>query len=236
MLKQNIQMNCIIVDDDRASRMVVAKCIERTDSLELVGEYDNAIEAINAIKKEKIDLIFLDIEMPEMSGMEFIESVKDLPQVIFITSKTDYAADAFNYNVTDYIVKPINYARFTKAIEKAESIVDSIQVPTEKGSTHLFVKTGTTYVRLDLDNIVWIEALGDYVNIYTNDSRHTILSTMKTLEAKLPPNQFVRIHRSYIVSLSKINEIEDNTASLGDKVLPVSRHYKENLMQRLELL
>lgn len=227
-------MNCLIVDDDEMSRQVIQKCAERTEFLNVVGVCESAIEAKKVVEKTLVDVIFLDIEMPEMSGIELIKNFPDIPQVVFISSKSDYAAEAFDYDVTDYIVKPVDYARFLRAAEKSKQINENIQ---REGADHVFIKKDSRLVRVDFKDIHWIEALADYVNIYTPTERHTVLSTMKAIEAKLPHNDFMRIHRSYIVRLDQIKEIEDNTVILSDsKVIPISRSKKEEFIGKMNTL
>ncbi|MFT6844131.1 MAG: DNA-binding LytR/AlgR family response regulator [Flavobacteriales bacterium] len=228
------QMNCIIVDDEELSRLAVRKCVEQTKSLKLIGEFDNALDAAECLKTEKIDLIFLDIEMPEMSGMEFIENF-DVPQIILITSKKEFAIEAFEFDVTDYIIKPLELGRFNKAVEKAGRVFDAISEP-EINTPYVFVKKDSRLIKIFLSDILYVEALADYVNIYAKDGRFTILSTMKAIDHKLPSDQFARVHRSFIVRMDHIVEIEDNTVVINDKLIPVSRSYKENLMKRLKTL
>lgn len=226
-------MKCIIVDDDELSRAALKKCIERTDYLELVAECKNAIEAQQLIRDSKIDLMFLDVEMPEMTGIEFIKNVEVSCQVIIVSSKKEYAVDAFEYNVTDYLLKPVQYPRFVKAAEKARQIYENVQ---SAGTNSLLIKQESKLIKLELENVYYIEAFSDYVNIYTKNTRYTVLSTMKAIESKLPSSDFMRVHRSYIVRLDKINVIEENTIVLNDKLIPVSRSNKEGLVKRLNIL
>jgi len=226
-------MNCIIVDDDELSRAALRTCIERADFLNLITECKDAIEAQKFIRDNQVDLMFLDVEMPEMSGIEFIKNVEVACQVIIVSAKKEYAVDAFEYNVTDYLLKPIQYARFLKAVEKARQIYDNVRT---EGSNSLLIKQDSKLVKLDLPNINYIEAFSDYVNIYTKTARYTVLSTMKAIESKLPSSEFMRVHRSYIVRLDKINTIEENTIVLNDKLIPVSRSNKEGLVRRLNIL
>ncbi len=226
-------MNCIIVDDDELSRAALRKCIERTDYLNLVTECKDAVEAQKIIRDNQIDLMFLDVEMPEMSGIDFIKNVEIACQVIIVSSKKEYAVDAFEYNVTDYLLKPVQYARFLKAVEKARQIYENVQ---SEGTRTLLIKQDSKLVKLDLENIYYIEAFSDYVNIYTKTTRHTVLSTMKAIESKLPSSEFMRVHRSYIVRLDKISTIEENTIVLNDKLIPVSRSNKDGLVRRLNIL
>src|SRR5581483_1860247 len=191
-------MKCIIVDDNEVARNAVKHCVEKTPFLTLGGIYANPLEALDALKKDKADLLLLDVEMPEMSGMDFIRTFRDIPQVILITSKAEYAAEAFDFNVTDYIVKPVQYPRFLKAVTKAKDMHDSLKKEAPE-SQELFIKVDSRLVQISLKDISVIEALADYVHIYVGKQRHTVLSTMKAIEDKLPKKDFCRIHRSYIV-------------------------------------
>jgi DNA-binding LytR/AlgR family response regulator len=231
-------MNCIVVDDDEIARKVVQHCIERTDFLNFSGSCANVAEALRLIREKKIDLIFLDVELPEMSGLDFLRTFKEIPQIILITGKKEYAAEAFDYDVTDFLLKPIEYPRFLKAAMKAQNIQGSMQVEKENdGEDALFIKKdGGRLVRLTAGEILWVEALADYVNIHTASGRHTVLSTMKSIEAKLPAKDFLRIHRSYIVRLDQVKEIEENSVIIGGKAIPVSRSHKDDLFRRLNLL
>lgn len=230
-------MNCLIVDDDEIARKVVEQCVSRTDFLTLSGSCASIPEALTLIRKQKIDLIFLDVEMPEMSGMDFLRTFKEIPQIILITGKKEYAAEAFDYDVTDFLLKPIDYARFLKAAMRAQNIQDNLKTQQDGEEEALFIKKeGTRFLRLPMNEIIWVEALADYVQINTKDGRHTILSTMKSIESRLPQRDFARIHRSYIVRLDKIQEIEENSVNVGGKSLPVSRSHKEDLFKRLNML
>jgi DNA-binding LytR/AlgR family response regulator len=172
--------------------------------------------------------------MPEMSGLEFIAAAKDIPQVIVTSSKTEYAADSYNFDVTDYLVKPIQPERFTQAVEKALEISTTVQTGPEQ--THFFIKKNRSYSRVKFEDIDYIEALADYVQINAESGRFTILSTMKSIANRLPKDKFIRVHRSYIVAIDKIMRIDDNIIIVGEKSIPVSRSYKEDLMKNLNLL
>ncbi len=232
-------MNCIIIDDDPLSRKIVEEFVERTDNLTLVHSYENAVDAINAFKNEPdIDLIFLDIEMPEMSGLDFMESLKNPPQIIIISSKDKYALNAFDYDVTDYLLKPIAYSRFYKAVDKAQDRFTKNKIDT-KGD-EIFIKKNSSLVRLKYDNILWVEALENYVIFNTFSDKYTIHFTMKAIEQKLPTHKFTRVHRSYIVNTSSINVIEDNSVIIktkdGVKTIPIGKSYKDKLMGDINLI
>jgi DNA-binding LytR/AlgR family response regulator len=231
-------MNCIIIDDDLMSRRVIEEFVGRTEQLNLLNSYENAVFAINAFNTgEDIDLIFLDIEMPEMSGIDFLETLQNPPQIIIVSSKEKYALDAFNYDVTDYLLKPVSYSRFFKAINKAnvrfKNKVDSKE-------DEIFIKKNSALVRLKYDQILWVEALENYVIFNTFNDKYTIHFTMKAIEQKLPNNMFTRVHRSFIVNTRSINLIEDNSIIIntkeGSKTIPIGKSYKDKLMGDINLM
>lgn len=228
-------LRCIIVDDDELSRNVVEDLIAETD-LELIKSCPDAMEAFNILKEEKIDLIFLDVDMPKMSGIDLLKSLTELPQVILITAHAEFAAQSYEYDVTDFIVKPVSHSRFLKAVEKAKANLEKNEIQASPNSKTIFVKADARLVQLPVDNILYIEALGNYVNIYTPGGRYTVLSTMKDIESKLTPPRFVRVHRSFIVRLEKIETIEDNFVNIGDKAIPIGKNYKDELMKKIHML
>ncbi|QWG09211.1 response regulator transcription factor [Flammeovirga kamogawensis] len=230
-------MKCLIVDDEEVSRMVVRDFIKRTEGLELSGEFDNAVSAYDVLKNTPVDLLFLDIEMPQMTGIELVQSLEKLPEVILITGRRDFGAEAYEYNLTDYLIKPITYPRFLKAVEKAKlSIEDSDQKLVENSSDDiLYVKADNKIVKLSLSEIFFVEALSDYMLINTKDKKYIVHSTMKALEKKFPEN-FVRVHRSYIANLDKINTIEDMQIVMPQKSIPIGNSYKSNFLSKLNFL
>jgi DNA-binding LytR/AlgR family response regulator len=233
-------MNCIIIDDDKLSRRVIEEYLFKTESLTLLGSFATAVEAINFLKQhENVDVIFLDIEMPEMSGIDFLDTLKNHPQIIIISSKGKYALDAFEYDVTDYLLKPITYARFYKAVDKALSRTQKSNL-SSIGKDEIFIKKNSSLVRLKYDDILWVEALENYVIFNTFSDKYTIHFTMKAVEQKLPSAKFVRVHRSYIVNTSSIDEIDDNTIMIktsdGNKSIPIGKSYRDKLMDDLNLI
>ncbi|MBB6461419.1 LytR/AlgR family response regulator transcription factor [Flammeovirga kamogawensis] len=230
-------LKCLIVDDEEVSRMVVRDFIKRTEGLELSGEFDNAVSAYDVLKNTPVDLLFLDIEMPQMTGIELVQSLEKLPEVILITGRRDFGAEAYEYNLTDYLIKPITYPRFLKAVEKAKlSIEDSDQKLVENSSDDiLYVKADNKIVKLSLSEIFFVEALSDYMLINTKDKKYIVHSTMKALEKKFPEN-FVRVHRSYIANLDKINTIEDMQIVMPQKSIPIGNSYKSNFLSKLNFL
>jgi len=232
-------MNCIIIDDDVLSRRVVEEFVERTDFLALKFSFKDAVEAINAFNNgdDEIDLIFLDIEMPEMDGIDFLNTLNNLPQVIIISSKEKYAVNAFDYDVTDYLLKPITYSRFYKAVLKAKNIHKTKE---RNNVEEIYVKKNSALVRIKYEDILWVEALENYVIINTFNEKFTIHFTMKSIESQLPSKQFKRVHRSYIINVKKIDRIEDNSVyiknSEGLKNIPIGKAYKERFMNDINLM
>lgn len=233
-------MNCIIIDDDEMSRRVVEEFISRTDFLNLTNSFTNAVEAINYLKQgDETQLIFLDVEMPEMTGIEFLNSLNHTPQVIIVSSKEKYAIQAFDYSVTDYLLKPITYARFFKAASKAYEIFNKGRslADTDK---EIFIKKNSSLVRIKYNDILWVEALENYVVINTISDKFTIHFTMKSIENQLPMVKFKRVHRSFIVNVSRITSIEDNSVVIkmteGKKVIPIGKSYREKLLNEINLM
>jgi len=233
-------MNCIVVDDDKLAREVLEKFIKRVDFLELVGSYENAIDASNAVKtlEQHVDLIFLDVEMPEMTGIEFLSTIEDMPQIIIVSSKEQYAIEAYEYAVTDYLLKPVYYTRFLKAVNKVYE--KYTKKASESGEFEVFIKSNSALVRLEYDDILWIEALENYVMVKTFDNKFVIHFTMKSMESKLPMQKFIRVHRSYIVNRSKIEVIEDSSVVVrtesGLKSIPIGKSYKDRLLKDLNII
>ena len=240
-------MNCIIIDDDKLSRKVVQEFVERTESLNLINTYESAVAAINDLENidSEIELVFLDIEMPDMTGMEFLQNLKDYPQIIIISGKENYALEAFEHDVTDYLLKPVAYSRFFKAVNKAqkrksESIGFRYTPQNAESEDEVFIKKNSTLVRLKYNDILYIEALENYITVNTLDDKYTIHFTMKAIERKLPQTKFKRVHRSYVVNVNSIKGIEDNSIIIqmrnGTKLIPIGKSYKENLMSDLNLI
>jgi DNA-binding LytR/AlgR family response regulator len=236
-------MNCLIIDDDKLSRKLLEKFVEKTDLLDQYYSFSNAIDAINFIRKdeEKIDLIFLDIEMPDMNGVEFMQSLGDHPiQIIVVSSKEKYALDAIEYDVTDYLLKPVTYVRFLKATEKALSKLREEMLPASNSKDDFFIRNNSSLKRLRYDDVIWIEALENYIVVNTFDEKYTIHYTMKGIIDQLPADKFFRIHRSYIVNRGKIEMIKTNTIEVltveGLESLPIGKSYRDILMKDINLL
>lgn len=240
-------MNCIIIDDDKLSRKVIEEYVKKTDFLNLLDIYSSAVDAINAIKglEAPLHLIFLDIEMPDMTGLDFLDSIPNqAPQIIIISAKEKYALKAFEHDVTDYLLKPVNYARFYKAVSKAMKRIDDFQNFYFSGNSpenqEVYIKKNSALVRLRYDDILFIEALENYVIVNTYNEKLTIHFTMKAFEEKLPAKKFKRVHRSFIININHIKGIEDNAVLIeqhdGVKSIPIGKSYKEKLMKDINLI
>jgi DNA-binding LytR/AlgR family response regulator len=230
-------MRCIVVDDDELSRSVIEDLINETDSLELIKSCEDAVEAFKVIKEEHIDLVFLDIEMPKMDGLEMLRTLSPLPQVILVTAHEKYAVESYEYDVTDFLHKPISLARFMKAVDKAYNGFENNRASITSQDKTIFIKADSRLVQINTEDILYIEALGNYMRIYTSgEQKYTILSTMKDIISKLSSDDFVRVHRSFIVRLDKIKTIEDNYIVINSKQINIGKAYKDDLTQKLNLL
>lgn len=228
-------MKCLIVDDDELSRNILEDLVTGTEFLELVKSCESSVEAYNILQKGNIDLVFLDIEMPKMSGMELLENLSHLPQVILVTSHEEYAAESYQYDVTDYVVKPVSQARFLKAVNRAKERAEG-GAESSSGTKTIFVRSDSRLVQLSTKDILYVEALGNYVNIYTIKERFTVHITMKEVLNKLPAKEFIRVHRSFIVRMDKIEAIEDNFITIGNKSISIGRAYRDELSNHLNLM
>lgn len=233
-------LRCLVVDDDPMSVQIVLNCINNTPFLTAVGSFTNPIEAAEALRTAPVDLLFLDVEMPLLSGIELLGMLQHPPLVVLITSSKDYAVQAFEHAVVDYLVKPVSYARFLQASQKALEMAerraattpDAIEVP-DADADFTFVKVDNKLVRVGFDEVRYVEALGDYVHIVTGQSKLIVYSTMKAVEEKFPSNRFVRVHRSFIVNFNRIQALEDNSVIVEAKHIPVGQTYLREVMQRL---
>lgn len=231
-------MKCLIIDDNPMARTVLRQMATRVEWLEVVGECEEAIQAIHFLQKQEVDLLFLDVEMPDMNGLELLESLTQKPITILITSKEEYAVKAFDFNVADYLVKPIHLARFMTAAQRAKELFDlkKREIPNQPDSDFLFVRTNNALTRVPLAHILYLQAMDDYVTIMTKDKKHLVHTTMKLIAEKLPEPRFCRVHRSYIVAVDKIESIADNMITIGKQVIPLSESYKAMLLSHLNLL
>lgn len=230
-------MKALIVDDNEIARTTLAHLAKQIPNLTIVNEYSNAIEAYNHLQTNHVDLIFLDIEMPEMTGIELTKNLsgKDVI-IIFTSSNKEYALEAFELNIADYILKPVMPARFLQAVSKAQSIFESKKEDVEVTKDEfLFVRDSNITRRLKLDDIFYAEAMGDYVKFYTREKMFAIHGKMKTAEERLPKDAFIRVHRSYIVSVGKIDTLQDGGIMINGKFIPVADAYRKALNVRMNV-
>jgi len=231
-------MTSIIIDDDESSRLIIKQLCKKY-SLTVKKEFSSAIEAIKYLNTNKVALVFLDIHLPTFSGFDFIKTINNSPKIIITTSDKNYALEAFEYkSVIDYLVKPITQDRFKKSLEK----IKENTVKISKNKSHLqkenfiFINVEKRLTKIFISDILLIEAKGDYINIKTDEKNYTVYATLKKIKDKLPESLFLRIHRSFIINTSEIIDIEDNSVLIRKHVVPVSKTYKSELINRLNLL
>lgn len=225
-----MQLNCIIVDDEPLSQDVIVDFVNDCPELSLVSVCNNAMEAGKILQNEQIDLLFLDINMPKLSGIGFVKSLKEPPLFILITAYPEFALDGFEINAVDYLLKPVSFERFRTAVNR---VLDRISAKEESQSGHIMVRANKKNYRIDFNEILFLEAQGDYVKFITLDKSLMVHGRMKEFLAQLPENGFEQIHKSYVISLSKIDYVEGNLVKVGDTKLPVSLSYKEQLLAKL---
>lgn len=229
----------IIVDDEPLALDILEAFVQKMPNLELVARCENAFEANEAINSNEVDLMFLDIQMPQLNGVDFLKSLKNPPEVIFTTAFSDYAIEGYELNIVDYLLKPISMDRFMKAVNKATDKLSqsNVKPSPEEDATYFFVKADKKLVKINFDEIIYIEGLKDYVIIKQESSRVITLQTMKSLEAKLPAPMFRRIHRSFIVNTTKLKALDGNSLEVIEKgqikVLPIGKNYRDELLKQI---
>ena len=246
-------LKCAIIDDEPLAISLLESYVNKTPFLELAGKYNSAVNALPALSKEPVDLLFLDIQMPELNGMEFSRILKTDTRIIFTTAFSQYALDSYKVNALDYLLKPISYADFLKSANKALQWYELLREGSRRGGSRtaptqtappqavspsvesIFIKTEYKLVQVELRKILYIEGLKDYVKIFVEGEAHPILSlmSMKSLEDMLPANRFIRVHRSFIVQPEKIKVIERNRIVFGKEYIPISDNYKQKFMEFL---
>ncbi len=235
-----MSLKCIIVDDEPLALEVLEAYIDRIEGLELVAKCENAVKAFDALKKQSVDLIFLDIQMPKLTGIDFLKVLNPAPKVIFTTAYREYAIESYELNVVDYLLKPIAFNRFMMAVNKAMSSADDPvevpqveEAPSVADDPYLFLKADRKMVKVYLKDILYIESLKDYVRIKTPDREIISLQKISYLEQKLPEDLFMRIHRSFIVPVKKIEAFSNHAVEVGGKELPIGRNYKNQVLEVL---
>jgi len=228
----------IIVDDDELCISVIEDMISQLDDFICVETFQNALDAYNYLEANDVDVVFLDVEMPKMGGIELLKSLKKSPMVVMITSHEEFALESYEYNVTDFLKKPAEWSRFLKTIEKIrkEFLDLAAQLLESSDQEHVFIKTDSKLVQLNLSQVLWVEALGNYIRVHTEEDKYTVLSTMKEIEAKLPPKDFIRVQRSFIIRVDKVKAIEDNYIIIKNKEIHIGKSYKEEFNKRINYL
>lgn len=224
-----MKLKCIITDDEPIARKGLQNYVERIDFLELVGVCEDAIQLNNQLKSQQADLLFLDIEMPYMTGIELLNSLSNPPKVIITSAYAEYAIKGYDLEVSDYLLKPISFDRFLKAVNKVYDQLISSQTPVVQD--YLFVKTSLKLEKIRFNDMRFIEGVENYVAIYTSDGKIITHTTLRTILQKLPPARFVQVHKSYLVNIDKIDFIEGNLLGIGKNKIPLSRTYKETALE-----
>jgi len=232
-------ISTVAIDDEPLALQLVTGYIRKTPFLELLGEFDNPIDAMEFIGREKPDLLFVDIQMPDLTGIEFIRTLGYKPKIVFATAFARYALEGFKLEAVDYLLKPFNYEEFLRAAQKAKNLIELEQKAAEEVSSNqdfLFLKSEYKIRRINFNDIVYIEGLKDYVKVYTVHEKSPVLSltSMKNLVSKLPGDRFMRVHRSFIVNLDRIQTIERSRIVFGDTRIPVSDQYKDEFQRFLD--
>lgn len=228
-------LQCIIIDDEPLARTGLKEYIQDVAFLQLAGEYDNPMKAIDTLLQQKIDLIFLDIQMPRMTGLEFLKTLTQPPLIIFTTAYPQYAVEGFELNAIDYLLKPFSFERFWKAALKAKSLREPAVQPVAAGPEpdYFFIKSDNKLIKIKYDEILFIEALQNYVAVHTTEKKYITYLTFRSIEEYLPAGRFVRTHKSYIVAAGKVESIEGNEIRIGQHHIPISRTERETVLQQL---
>ena len=229
------RINCIIIDDEPLARKGIKEYVADVDFLNLVGEFDNPLKAAEMISRGEVDLLFLDIEMPKITGLEFFKTLQSPPPVIFTTAYPQYALEGFEVNALDYLVKPVSFERFFKAVLKAKEYYEVRETNAKEtpSSDHFFIKADNKLVKILFDDILYVEALQNYVTIHATAKKYMTYLTFKSVEEYLPADKFLKVHKSYIVAASKIDTIEGNDIQIGQQHIPISRNQKDEVMEKL---
>lgn len=232
-------INCIIIDDEPLARKGIKEYIADIDFLNLTGEYDNALKAAEQISRGEVQLLFLDIQMPKITGLDFFKTLQHPPPVIFTTAYSQYALDGFELNALDYLVKPVSFDRFLKAAMRAKEFYElrQVNIPEAKQASaaneHFFIKADNKLVKILFEEVLFAEALQNYVVIHTKDKKYITYLTFKSVEEYLPSDRFIKTHKSYIIAASKIESIEANDILIGQRHIPISRNLKDEVMEKL---
>lgn len=230
-------INCIIVDDEKMALDFLHQFCKKSEKVNVLATFSDPTDALAYLKENMTDLIFLDVEMPGLTGFNLLDNLPYKPKIILTTSKTEYAFEAFQYRVDDYLKKPITFPRFTEAIDKIyEQLVAQGGNNNSGGEDDIFIKTDGKLIKLSYDEILFLESMGDYVKFVTPGKKHLTLNTLSAIEEKLDKTRFLRVHRSYIVNLSKIKDIQGGTLLIDGNIIPISKSHKDEVLQNIKIL
>lgn len=238
-----MELNCIAIDDEPLALEIITDYISRVPFLKLLRSFDNAVDSIDFIRSNKVDLMFLDIEMESLTGIQLVHALPDRPQIIFTTAYDRYAVEGFELDAADYLLKPISFERFVRSVDRVYndflkkgrgSDENPIPTPTVRDASFIFVKTESRLQKIAVDEILYVEGQGDYLRIITKTIKVMTLQNFKKLEAVLPPDNFVRVHKSYLVALDKIENIAKNRIKIGEKLIPISDSYHDAFYEKIE--
>jgi DNA-binding LytR/AlgR family response regulator len=235
-----MNFTCLIVDDEQLARTLLQDFVSKVPQLELKGMCKNPLEASQVMQQEHIDILFLDIQMPELTGVEFLKTLKHRPVTIFTTAYSEYALEGYELDVIDYLVKPFAFERFVKAVNKAMEYINLKREATtepgarkSEGDEYILLHADHKIYKVRLDEILYIEGLKEYVSYYTPEKRIIVLQSLKSIEESLPSDKFIRIHRSYIVPIEKIKTLDGNQVQIGNKLIPIGRSYRDEVLRRV---
>ena len=227
-------INGIIVDDELPAREIIDGFAKKISFLKIVGSFKNPFEAAGFLHQQPVDVVFLDIQMPELTGIDFFKSLPHKSQVVFTTAYSEYALEGFELNATDYLLKPFTFDRFLKAVNKVAERIGSKPNQSPSPRDYLTINADHKVYKVKLGDILYIEGLKEYVSYYTSDNQRIIaLQSLKSLEATLPSDRFIRVHRSYIVPIERIKSLEGNQLRMGEKLIPIGRSYRERLHKKV---
>ena len=232
-----MKLNCVIIEDLKVAADYLARCCEKSGRIEVKGYFPEVKSALEYLNSNTVDLLFLDVEMPGATGFELLDNIAYKPKVILTTSKEEYAYNAFEYNVGDFLKKPFTYNRFLEALDKVSSENDSNSMPGKSNAdNHIFIKSDGKLIRLNNDDILFIESMGDYVKFVTRDKKYVTYNSIKNLEEKVNKNYFMKVHRSYIINLLKIDDIRENDLFINGIEIPISKNLRADVLKRLTIL
>ncbi len=235
-----MKLNCVIIEDEPLARNLITEYVKKVPSLNLLNAFSNPLEALEALRTLSVDILFLDVQMPEITGISLLKVLKKRPLVVLTTAYSEYALEGYELDVADYLLKPITFERFLKSVDKIMQRLEADPKPVVTASetvaspAFVFVKDGTKLVKVRLDEILYVEGLKDYVTIHTTSQKITTLQRMKALEEQLPADKFIRIHNSYIVALDAIDVIQKNEVSIGSVSLPIGDTYRKSFKEFID--